>query len=156
MSVRRFVARARALAVLSLAATSAACYRLTPLEGPTPEPGRAVRVDLTDAGSVRLAPFIGPRVEAIEGRAERTTDSSYVLLVTATTARGGMSTSWSNERLDVPLSAVARIRTRTLDRRRSWIAAGLTVASVFVLGQVFDLGTGWDGFFGGRGGRGRQ
>ena len=125
MSVRRSVARARALAVLVLAATSAACYRLTPLEGPTPEPGRVVRVDLTDAGSVRLAPFIGPRVEAIEGRAERTTDSSYVLLVTATTARGGMSTSWSNERLDVPLSAVARIRPvprPSGDLRPSWRA----------------------------------
>lgn len=144
------------MAALLLVAATPACYQLTPIEGPTPELGRLVRLDLTDAGSIRMSPYVGPRVEAIEGRTERMTDSSYVLLVTATTARGGMSTQWSNERLDVPLSAVASIRRRTLDTRRSWMAAGLGVAGVVLLGTVFDLGTGLDGFFGGKGGAGRK
>lgn len=158
MSIRCSFVRSgiRTLIVLLATFVVQGCYRMRPIEGPTPELGRVVRLDLTDAGSVRLAPYIGPRVEAIEGRTERMTDSSYVLLVTSTVARGGLSTPWSNERLDVPVSAVARVRSRALDARRSWIAAGIGLAGVVLLSQVFDLGTGLDGFFGGKGGSGRK
>jgi hypothetical protein len=134
--------------VIWSAAGASGCYRLTPIEGPTPAPGREVRLSLSDEGSVRLAPLIGPRISAIDGRAMESSDTALVVAVEAVVARGGRSMPWSQERLSVPRSAVTSIRTRTLDRKKSWIVAGLSVVGVLALGDVFGLGTGLDGLLG--------
>jgi hypothetical protein len=137
-------------------ATALGCYRYTPIDT-APEPGREVRVDLTDAGSLKLAPYIGPRIEALDGRALQSTDSSLVLAVKATIGRSGESVSWSDERLDVPTSAIARLRGRQLDRGRTWMVSGLGVIGVVLLGEAFGMGHGFDGLIGrGRGGSGKQ
>jgi hypothetical protein len=134
--------------VIWSAAGASGCYRLTPIEGPTPAPGREVRLSLSDEGSVRLAPLIGPRISAIDGRAMESSDTALVVAVEAVVARGGRSMPWSQERLSVPRSAVSAIRTRTLDRKKSWIVAGLSVVGALALGDVFGLGTGFDGLLG--------
>lgn len=124
------------------------CYRLAPIEGSTPAPGREVRLSLSDEGSVRLAPLIGPRIGAIDGRALESSDTALVVAVQAVVAQGGRSMPWSLERLSVPRSAVSSIRSRTLDRRKTWIVAGLSVVGAIALGDVFGLGTGFDGLLG--------
>src|SRR6185436_15290573 len=53
--------------VLLLVATSA-CYRYTPITAEPENVGAEVRLRLTDAGSVQLAPMIGSQVESIDGR----------------------------------------------------------------------------------------
>lgn len=126
-----------------------ACYRLTPIEGGAPPQGEEVRLALTDEGSVRMAPMIGPRIAAIDGRVLETADTAIVLAVQSVVAQGGRNMSWSQERLAVPRTAVASVRTRTLDRRRTWIVAGLGVLGAIALGDVFGLGTGFDGLLGG-------
>ena len=63
---------------------------------------------------------------------------------------------WSQERLAVPRAVVSSVRARTLDRKRSWIVAGLTVVGVVALGEAFGLGTGLDGLLGGGGGSGKK
>lgn len=131
------------------------CYRLTPIEGSTPAPGLAVRLGLSDEGSVRLAPLIGPRIGAIDGRMIEASDTAFVLAVEAVVAQTGRSMPWSQERLAVPRSAVTSVRTRTLDRKRSWIAAGVGVIGALALGEAFGLGIGVDGLLG-RGGTGTK
>jgi hypothetical protein len=130
------------------------CYSLTPIEGAAPPAGTDVRLGLTDEGSVRLAPLIGPRIGAIDGRAMESNDTSYVLAVQGVVGQGGRAMTWSMERLAVPRSAVASVRSRTLNRGRTWLVAGLGVAGVFALGQAFGLGVGFDGIFGFIGGGG--
>jgi hypothetical protein len=134
--------------VIWFAVAASGCYRLTPIEGSTPPPGREVRLSLSDEGSVRLAPLIGPRISAIDGRALESSDTALVVAVEAVVAQGGRSMNWSQERLSVPRSAVSSIRTRTLDRKKTWIVAGLSVVGVLALGDVFGLGTGFDGLLG--------
>ena len=131
------------------------CYRLTPVEGGAPEHGLEVRLSLSDEGSVRLAPLIGPRISAIDGRVLETGDTAFVLAVSAVVAQGGRSMAWSNERLTVPRAAVPSVQTRTLDRRKTWMAAVLGVVGAIALGEAFGLGTGFDGLlgFGGNGGK---
>ena len=147
----------RSVAVVTwLAAGASGCYRLTPIEGSTPAPGKEVRLSLSDEGSVRLAPLIGPRISAIDGRALESSDSALVVAVEAVVARGGRSMSWSQERLSVPRNAVSSIRTRTFDRKRTWIVAGLGVVGVVVLGDAFWMGTGFDGLLGRGNNGGRQ
>lgn len=143
------------LALVTLTGASA-CYRLTPIEGTTPEPGSDVRLSLSDEGSVRLAPLIGPRISAIDGRALESSDSAVVLAVQAVVAQGGRSMAWSQERLSVPRSAVTAYRTRMLDRKRTWIVAGLTVVGAIALGEAFGIGTGLDGLLGGSGTGGKK
>ena len=139
-----------------VALSGAGCYKLTPIEGAVPEAGVEVRVELTDAGSAGLAPLIGPRISAIDGRSLAANDSALVLAVQAVVAQGGRSMAWSSERLEVPRAAVSSVRGRTLDRKRTWIVAGLSVVGVMVLGDAFGLGTGFDGLLGGRGNGGRK
>jgi hypothetical protein len=135
---------------------STSCYRLTPVEGGAPERGLEVRLSLSDEGSVRMAPLIGPRIAAIDGRVLEAVDTAYVLAVTAVVAQGGRSMAWSNERLTVPRSGVSSVRTRTLDRKKTWITAVLGVVGAIALGEVFGLGTGFDGFLGGGDGGGKK
>lgn len=130
------------------------CYRLTPIEGGVPPAGADVRLDLSDAGAVRLAPLIGPRIAAIDGKTVQATDSAIDVAVQAVVSQGGRSMPWSLEKLSVPRSAVTAVRGRTLDRTRSWLVAGLGVLAVVGLGQSFGLGTGFDGLFGWIGGGG--
>lgn len=132
----------------------AACYRLTPVDATSPPTGMDVRLTLSDAGAVAMAPLIGPRIEAVEGRVLQAPDSAYVLAVQSVIARGGRTMTWSQERLSIPRTAVASVRTRTLDRKRTWLAAGLTVVGALALGEAFGLGSGFDGFFGSGGGGG--
>ena len=146
--MRMFRLRSRVLTVFSLCLVASGCYRFTPIEGATPAAGQEVRLSLSDEGSVRLAPLIGPRIVAIDGRAVQTTDTALILAVEAVVTQAGRGMTWSMEQLTVPRSAVSSIRTRTLDRRKSWIVAGLGVVGAIALGDVFGLGSGFGGFLG--------
>lgn len=134
----------------------ASCYRLSPIDGGSPPVGVEVNLALTDEGSVRLAPLIGPRIDALEGVVASASDTAIELAVRAVVAQNGRTMAWSQERLVVPRSAVSSIRGRRLDRKRTWIAAGLTIAGALALGEAFGLGTGFDGFFGIGGGGGKK
>lgn len=142
--------------VLAAALALTGCYRFTPVDGGVPGTDTDVRLDLTDEGSVRLAPLIGPRIAAIDGRVLEPNDSALVVAVHAVVTQAGRGMTWSQERLSVPRGAVASVRTRTLDRRRSWIAFGLGVAGAIALGEMFGLTTGFDGLLGAGGGGGRK
>jgi hypothetical protein len=132
----------------SLLAVANSCYRFTPIEGAAPAPGQEVRLSLSDEGSVRMAPLIGPRIGAIDGRTMESTDTEFVVAVEAVVAQGGRSMVWNMERLTVPRSAVSSIRTRSLDRKKTWIVAGLSVIGALALGDAFGMGTGFGGFLG--------
>ena len=103
-----------------------------------------------------MAPMIGPRIDAIDGRTVEVNDTSLVVAVEAVVTQSGRSMAWSNERLTVPRGAVSSIRTRTLDRRKSWIVAGLGVIGAIALGDAFGIGNGFGGFLDGGGGGGKR
>ena len=144
------------MTMVLLLVVASSCYRFTPIEGGAPAPGQEVRLSLSDEGSVRMAPLIGPRIEAIDGRIVRTTDTSLVIAVEAAVTQGGRSMAWSMEQLTVPRSAVSSIHTRTLDRRKSWIVAGLGVVGAIALGDVLGPGSGFGGFLGNGNGGGKK
>lgn len=154
MPLRQIAGRVIGSILVILGATS--CYRLTPVEGGVPARGLDVRLSLTDEGSVRMAPLIGPRIAAIEGRVLETVDTAFVLAVSAVVGQGGRSMAWSNERLSVPRAAVSSVRTRTLDRKKTWIVAIVGVVCAIAIGDVFGLGSGFGGFLNPGGGGGKR
>ncbi len=99
-----------------------------------------------------MAPLIGPRIGAIDGRAIETTDTALVLAVEAVVGQGGRSMEWSLERLSVPRSAVSSVRTKTFDHKKTWTIAGMTVVGALLVSQAFGLGNGFDGLIGVGGG----
>jgi hypothetical protein len=126
---------------------SAACYRYTPVTEVASQTGQSVRVQLTDKGSVDLAPLIGPTILTLDGTLTTAQDASISLAVTTAIARNGIETPWRGERVDVPRSAINTIQLRSLDKKRSWVVAAGGVGAVVAMGAAWNL---LGGSFGGK------
>lgn len=131
----------RALSAAVTAGTSfalAACYTYTPIDV-APTLGTEVRVRLTDAGAVTMAPLIGPRIESLDGHIAAVADTALTLSVTGTTDRLGNEVTWRGEQVVLPRAALAGFQRRTLDRRRSYLFGGLAVGVVAAVGVGFGI-----------------
>lgn len=134
--------------VIVIAATQAftACYNYAPILATPSDVGTSVRLRLTDAGSLALAPLIGTQIESMDGRLVSAADTSFVLGVTQTENRSGVETTWRGEQVTVPRAAIARVERRELSRGRSWALGAIVVGAVAILGRA-------TGTIGGSGGR---
>jgi hypothetical protein len=121
----------------------AGCYQYSTLSSPSPDAGTSVRIDLTDAGSAQLAPTIGQRVESIDAQSVSTSDSTLAVSVLATISTTGVVAHWNKERVDIPRSAISRVRGRRLDAKRSYLAAALAVIGAVAMGEAFGLDLGF-------------
>lgn len=143
-----------AVAVVTLLCVSA-CYKYTPIEGGVSAVGREVVLELSERGSIELAPRLGAQLQSVSGRVSDYSDDIYQISVTQTTSHGGVETLWRGESAAVARAYVTSVGDRQLDKPRSWIVAGLTAFGVALAGKAFGVNTGLDGLFGsgGRGGR---
>jgi hypothetical protein len=131
---------------------SGGCYSYTPIDVTPSAVGADVRVRLTDAGSVTLAPYVGNRIELIDGRVSAIADTAVTLSVTGTTDRIGTETSWRGEQVTIPRAMVAEFGGRSINRRRSFMAGGIAAGLVAVVGVGFGIsGSGGGGRGGGTG-----
>jgi hypothetical protein len=131
-------------------AFSTACYRYTPIDTQAPPTlGTEVRVRLSDAGALSLAPLVGNRIELVDGRLVSVADTSLTLAVTATTDRLGNETPWRGEEVAIPRTSFTDLERRTLDRGKSYLVGGLTAGVVAVVGIGFSVAGGGGGGKGG-------
>jgi hypothetical protein len=152
----RTIAAMRAAGPVAIAAWSAVgagCYRYTPIESEAPPAlGTDVRVRLTDAGAVSLAPLVGVRIELVDGRLTSVADTSVTLAVTGTTDRLGNETPWRGEEVAIPRALFSGLEQRTLDRNKSYLVGGITAGLVAAVGIGFAInGSGGGGKTGGPG-----
>lgn len=127
------------------------CYRTTPVTAPSPDSRVQLVVDLTDAGSVQLAPKLGTRIESVRGTVADETEAGLALLLLATTNRTGSEAHWRGERVEIPRDYIAGMRERRFDRGRSILFAALLVGGVIVAGGIIGGGSGFSGLLGGGG-----
>jgi hypothetical protein len=132
--------RVRRLTLALASLLSSGCYSYTPMLATQQDAGIDVRLRLTDAGSVAMAPTIGPQMEIVMGRLLSASDSSYALALTQTEDRRGIEQSWRGERVVFPRTAVAGVERRKLSQARSWAVGGIVVGAVALVGAVADLG----------------
>jgi ABC-type uncharacterized transport system auxiliary subunit len=130
----------RLTAMLLLASLTAGCYTTRPLTTTQPAVGQHVVLQLTDQGSVDMTPLIGAQMTAIEGDVTAAADGQIVLRVTRTEQRNGLDVTWAGEPVAVPRGAIATMRERTLDKRRSWLFGGGIAALAITLAIL--VGTG--------------
>ena len=135
---------ARACFALVLAG---ACYRYAPPSTVTPSSGDVVRLDLTTAGVGRMSSVLGRDAVAVEGSILSVDDTSYVMSVSGTRQRENQSaSSWAGERVVIPRSAVQSIERRSLDKKKTWLVAGLVVLGAIAAKVII---SGFDALAGG-------
>lgn len=146
-----FPAMTRLRRVLVLPVLAAGCYRYAAVEPTGIAPASDVRLDLTAAGASALVPTLGQSTTAVEGKILRVTDSTYVLGVSSTLKRAEddetsfTRTVWAGESVSIPRSAVAGVELRSLDRRRTIMAASLVTVLGVLAAEVIVHGIGSGG-----------
>ena len=131
-------ARVGAIAVYST--VSVGCHSYAPIDPQVaPSLGTDVRVRLTDAGAVALAPLIGNRVELVDGGLVAVADTAVTLSVTQTTDRLGNESPWRGEQVAIPRTMVDAFEKRTLDRGKSYLVGGITAGVVALAAIAFTI-----------------
>ena len=123
-----------ATAASALAASGCFAYRAA--EPARVQPGEGVRVVLNAEGSQELTRQVGPRVTRLEGRVIGAPDSALALAVRQLMRTPASEEFWNGDSVFVPVRAVDAVSVRRLDRRRSALAVGGTLAAVYVLRRV--------------------
>lgn len=107
------------------------CYVTTPVSmQPAPVAGTKLHVELTDAGTVSLAQYLGPNVTYVDGRLLAQTDTAMSLSVSGTTLRSGDEQYWKGENVSLPHSAVATVQQKKVSWVRSGLLGGAIVAAL--------------------------
>ncbi len=115
------------------------CYQYHPLSSDVHGATDDVRLSLTDRGSVELANLIGPQITQIEGNLAEAGDSVYVVHISRVVNRAGYSTPWSGETVRVPRMMTSSIERKKLNKNRSWLVGGASLAAVALVGMTVQL-----------------
>lgn len=136
------------LAALALPLFAGGCYRYSAIEPTAAQPASDVRLNLTSAGSLSLVPTLGASTSAAEGRIVRLADSVYVLAMSSTLKRTDGApesmtrTVWAGESVSIPKRAVAGVELRTLDGRRTAVAASVATVLGVLAARLIVRGVG--------------
>jgi hypothetical protein len=137
--------RPTSILILLGCTTLQGCYSRQPLGGAIPEPGTRIVATLTDAGAAAVSGRLGEGAVEVEGEVSAVADSAWTLHMLRVEHRTGQSYGWNRELVSFPRYALANPAEITLDKRRSWLAAGATVTGAFLLARAFQmLGAGGD------------
>jgi hypothetical protein len=139
--------RACAAAVtVSLFAFSSGCYtykRATPTQV---RPGTEVSLSITDQGRVGLGDRMGSGVMRVNGSIVDPSDSTWVVRVSSIELLAGGKSHWSGEEIRLPRAYVGDVTTREFSRKKTWLAAGVTIAAVAAtVGAVSLIAHGFEG-----------
>jgi hypothetical protein len=105
-----------------------------------------VRLRLTDAGAITMAPLVGNRIEVVDGHISSVADTAVTLSVTQTTDRLGSGVTWKGEQVVFPRTTVASLERRSLDKGKSYLMGGITAGLVAAVGIGFSIsGSGSNG-----------
>lgn len=121
-----------------------ACTEYTPVHGMVdPSTSAHVRVTLTEQGRMTVTPRIGQRAERVEGTLQSMTDSSLSLMVTGVSREGGIEDTYLGEQLSLNASDYEAVEKSQTSAIRSFLLAGVIVASTFLVGKgVADISGG--------------
>jgi hypothetical protein len=139
MTLRGVLAFSGAVAV----ALDTGCFVYVPAVA-DPTPGAEVRVQLTPEGTTELARYLGPRVITVDGRLSSVAgDGAMMIAPTLLQIADGARQQWTAEDVvTFPRVYVTSVQERTVNRRKSTIAAVAVAASLVALGTIVMRGIG--------------
>jgi hypothetical protein len=103
--------------------------------------GREVQLSITDSGSIVLAPQVGSRIEAVEGKVISDSDMRYQIAVTGIRRRDGQESDWNGEYVNIPHAIVSTVMERRFSRARTTLFAIATTFAMVTAKHAFG-GTG--------------
>ena len=122
------------------------CYVNVPVWEGAPSAGQDVTLGITDRGRSELATQLGPGVRRVAGRLAALEDSVYVINVSSVEyVHANDATKWNGERVRVGRDYVGSVTERRLSRSRSWLMAGVALATVALVTTIAIGGFGSDG-----------
>jgi hypothetical protein len=130
---------------LGLMVSLAGCYTQRPLALAVPAPATRIVATVTDEGVVAMSNAIGPGSTEVEGIVVSANAETWTLQMLRVNHRGGQSVIWNREEVAFPRAALANVTERRLDKKRSWMTAGLITASALLVGGLFGVITGGEG-----------
>jgi hypothetical protein len=119
--------------VAVLFANLLACTEYIPVRGAVDAASSpAVRVTLTDQGTVDVAPRIGLRASTLEGLVQSMTDSSLSLTVRKVSREGGIEDSYEGEHLTLLARDYGAVETSRTSVSRSLLLTGAIIAGALL------------------------
>jgi len=113
-------------------ALNTACYAYEPAITSGVPAGEQVRVELNPQGTIELARYLGPRVAIVDGTINSVAgDTALLIVVESVQLVDGVRQPWNGEGVvRFPVTYVAALRRRVLDKRQT------TIASVALTGAL--------------------
>jgi len=113
----------------------AGCYKYVPADHAELAPATPVSVELSERGTVNLAPKIGQSVVVVEGNITDASASSLTLALESVRRRGESAVAkWNGESITLSSDEIAQVKRRELSRSRTVVAsAALAAASVGII-----------------------
>ena len=122
---------------LGLLPLLAACYTQGPLTTPVPAPETRIVAQVTDSGVVAMNNALGPGAVEVEGVIAEADADSWRLRMVRVDYRGGTSTLWNRELVSFPRATLFRPTEKRLDKRRTWLAAGIITVTALLAARLF-------------------
>lgn len=120
------------------------CFTYAPLDtSSTVRAGEHVAVEVTDRGRAELGDRLGSGILRIEGTLTRADTQELAMNVWRVASLDGTTARWSGESVRFRRDFAARVQTRTLNRPRTYLAAGVAVVGLVLFSKAFGL----DGLF---------
>ena len=114
-----------------------ACYSHRPLTTAVPAASTRIVAQVTDSGVLAMSNAIGAGATEVEGVVAAADAASWDLHMIRVDYRGGTSVMWNREPVTFPRYTLTHATERTLDKKRSWIAAGLVTAGALLAARLF-------------------
>jgi hypothetical protein len=130
------------LVVLTVAAVCGACYQYAAFEPAPTTLGKAVRVQLSDAGTSHVAALLGPGAAYLDGNLVSMTDSAYTIALADLGRRNGTEETWKGEQVTVSRSEVSSIELRKAAPGRSAALTAALVGGAALVARAIGAGEG--------------
>jgi hypothetical protein len=135
----------------AIAMFSLACQTYAAMPFAQVRAGNNVRMTVTNEGSLAVAPTVGRNIQSVEGRVQSIDTSGVTLRVESVNRGTDVSERVDTAVVRLPVSGVSATELRRIDKRRSFLVAGLIAVGALLIAQ----GAGDGGFLGlGHGGSG--
>jgi hypothetical protein len=106
----------------------AGCYRYVPADLSAVQPGREVRVRVSETESNRFAAVLTPGVRVLEGEVVELTGQSVLLQVPVAAMDQGSRIETLSQRLDVSRSGILDVELRQIDKTKTGLLVGGAIA----------------------------
>lgn len=121
---------------------SSACYQYNQFQPTQSALGKAVRVQLTDAGTTHVASLVGPGADYLDGNLASLTDSTYTISLADLGRRNGTEETWKGEAISLSRSDVESIGVRKASGGKSAALAAALVSGAVLVARSIGAGEG--------------